>query len=41
MGGIGRTTEGLGVSYRHWLNRGWVTRRHIDLQRIESSLCPR
>ena len=22
-----------------WNRRGWVTRRHIDLQRVHSSLC--
>ena len=22
-----------------WMRRGWVTRRHIDLQRVHSSLC--
>jgi hypothetical protein len=31
--------DGVAHAGRRWLDREWVTRRHIDLQRVHSALC--
>jgi hypothetical protein len=36
---MSRAMLGIPCAGQRWLRRGWVTRRHIDLQRVHSALC--
>ncbi len=35
----GAQAASVAAACASWMRRGWVTRRHIDLQRVHSSLC--